>query len=71
MTFLGNFSRRGEKYYFHMEGSTRDEFEPTPGEIERMNIPDGGYPHLRQMEGGKWGQGARLGEQGARLGAGS
>ena len=34
MTFLGIFSTRGEKYYFHMEGSTQGEIEPMRGEIE-------------------------------------
>ena len=35
--FFGNFSMRGERYYFRMEGSTRGEIEPTQGEIE-MNV---------------------------------
>ena len=34
MTFLEIFSMQGEKYYFCMEGSMRDEIEPTRGEIE-------------------------------------
>ena len=35
--YYGNFSMQGERYYFHMEGSTQGEIEPTQGEIE-MNI---------------------------------
>ena len=34
--YFGNFSTRGERYYF-----TRGEIEPTRGEIE-MNIGEGG-----------------------------
>ena len=32
--FFGNFSTRGERYYFHVEGSMRGEIEPTQGDIE-------------------------------------
>ena len=35
--YFGKFSRRDERYYFHVEGSTQGEIEPTSGQIE-MNI---------------------------------
>ena len=37
MTFLGIISTQGEKYYFYVEGSTRDEIEPIWGDIEHQN----------------------------------
>ena len=35
--YFGNISTWDERYYFHVEGSTRDEIEPMLGEIE-MNL---------------------------------
>ena len=32
--YFRNFSTRGERYCFHVEGSMRSEIELTPGEIE-------------------------------------
>ena len=39
---FGNFSTRGEKYYFCMEGSTPDEIEPPSQPADGGGGPDGG-----------------------------
>ena len=62
--FLGIFSTRGEKYYFCMEGSTRDEIEPMRLNIKtniKINIPAGR---------GRVGKMGRLGSGGQSGGAG-
>ena len=65
--FFGNFSTRGEKYYFCMKGSMQDEIEPMHGKIEtnietdiEMNIPAGGgvppsQPDGSRQEEARWG----------------
>ena len=46
--FFGSFSTRGERYYFHVEGSMPSEIEPMLGEIE-MNLRNGsGGGRLKQ-----------------------
>ena len=43
--FLGNFSMRGERYYFHMKGSTLGGIEPMQGEIE-TNLGNGRWREI-------------------------